>query len=145
MLRTHAAFSGTGASWYLAGQLTAWALSGELPGAQPLPARAKQRQPDLPPSTPPSSPSSRGLKEARSLLPALSPPPPLFRPSPRCPPSHWWFLPAAEIQEAVPHVSSPHSFLQGLTHTRLGLIWSSLFSAPGEPQLCRSFLGVGAC
>lgn len=90
MLLMHAAFSGTGASWYLAGQLTAWALSGEFPGAQTLPARAKQRQPDLPPSTPPSS---RGLKEARSLLAALSPPRPSFAlPLAALPPTGGFFL-----------------------------------------------------
>lgn len=129
-----AIFSGTGASWYLAGQLTAQALPGAFPfpGPSPCPPEPNKDSPASP-STPPFPPRPGG---APSLLPAFPPPPPLPSPSPAAlPPSHWWFLPAAEIQEAAPHVSSASNFLQGLTHTQPGLIWRSLFSAPGEPQL----------
>lgn len=128
----HAAFSRTGASCYLAGAadrlVHAWAQSlGPAPAhtnktktTQPSSLSAGRALPPGPRGGPPPS------------LPSPLRPPSSLVPSPHCPPSHWWFLPATEIQETAPHTSSTHDFLQGLTHTQSSLVWSSLCPVPGE-------------
>lgn len=122
--------SHTGASCYLAGQLTSQCRRGGFM-AQPCPHKQNKESPAFyPPTRPPSSPPGGPARSPWPLFLLLSP---LPRPSPICPPSHRWFLPASEIQEAAPHppphVSSTHIFSGPLSHTQFDLIWSSPFSA----------------
>lgn len=105
------------------GQLTALCTLRPFTGLGPCGTNQTKTVPAFLPTSPPFT------LQFSPHLPALSPPA-SRTPSPHCPSSHWWFLPATEIQETTPHASSAHSFLQGLTHTQLSLIGSSLFSVP---------------
>lgn len=139
----------TGASCYLAGQLTSECRRRRIHGLA-LPTQTKQRKPSFLPALPPRLASPGGPVGWVPGLALLRSPFP--HPSPICPPSHRWFLPATEIQEAAPHphppyVSSTRFFSGALSHTQFGVIWSSPFSASWEiqlPQFSHSFFGTRA-
>lgn len=123
-----AAFLPTGASCFLRGSWPPSAHSGRLPG----PAGARTDHTEAGPASCRSTLALPPWSE-EGLLPSSWPCVPSstsLAPSLHCPPSHWWFLPAEEIQETTTHISSAHSFSRAwLTHS------SAWFGVPLSPPM----------
>ena len=138
-----AAFSRTGASCFLAGQLTAQCTLRALARPGWGPHRPHRGSPGLLQIHPCPSPLVRGGPSPflRALCPFLH----LPGPFPSLP-----SLPLV-VSSCRRNPGNHHShflcpqFLQGLTHTQFSLIWSSLVSAHEKPQPSHSFLGAQAC